>query len=78
MKEGGEGGRGGGGERERDGGKNEMGERKKHLFVVPFLDAVIGCFLCVPSLGSKPAALVYWQDTNQLSYGAGAPPVILK
>ena len=46
-------------------------EKEKHRFVVPFIDAFIGCFLHVPSPELEPAALVYGDDA--LSNWANQP-----
>ena len=37
-------------------------ERKRHRFGVPLIGALIGRFLYVPSLGTKPATSAYWDD----------------
>ena len=52
--------------------------REKHHFVVPLIYAFTGWFLYLPWLGINPATSVHWDDTNQLSYLAGAMKTFFK
>ena len=50
----------------------EGGERERPWIILSLTYAFNGCFLYVPLPGMEPVHLMYWDDTNQLSYPARA------